>query len=123
MHILFTLCGRAGSKGIKNKNCKTFLGKYLAYYSLSAIDLFLKKYGQEYHVDIAVNTDSADLIGIMNSNTMRVIDIIERDVSLAGDSVGKIEVILDCLKKMEKRKDGDPFRKFNKGKLYPVLLF
>lgn len=105
MHILFTLCGRAGSKGIKNKNCRTFLGKYLAYYSLSAIDLFLKKYGQEYRVDIAVNTDSADLIEIMNSNTMRAIDIIKRDESLAGDSVGKIEVILDCLKKMEKRKD------------------
>ena len=43
MKILFTICGRVGSKGIKNKNIKSFVGKQLPLYTLSAIDLFLKK--------------------------------------------------------------------------------
>ena len=41
MNILFTICGRAGSKGIKNKNVREFLSKPLPLYTLSAIDLFL----------------------------------------------------------------------------------
>ena len=43
MNLLFTICGRAGSKGIKNKNIKNFLDKPLALYSLSVIDLYLKE--------------------------------------------------------------------------------
>lgn len=103
MQILFTLCGRAGSKGIKNKNCRIFLGKYLAYYSLSVISLFLKEHRQEYKADIVVNTDSAELVDIMNRNSMESVEIIQRRDSLAGDTVGKVEVILDCLQQMEKR--------------------
>ena len=38
MKILFTICGRAGSKGIKNKNIRMFCGKYLVHYSISAIE-------------------------------------------------------------------------------------
>lgn len=103
MKMLFTLCGRAGSKGIKNKNCRLFLGQYLPYFSLSAIDLFLKRYGQADDVDIVVNTDSPELICIMMQNQMRPIEIIEREENLSGDSVGKIAVILDSLIQMEKR--------------------
>ena len=33
--LLITICGRAGSKGFKNKNLKNFCGKPLVYYSLS----------------------------------------------------------------------------------------
>ena len=43
MKILFTICGRAGSKGIKNKNIREFVGKPLPYYTISAIDLFFKR--------------------------------------------------------------------------------
>ena len=43
MNILFTVCGRAGSKGLKNKNLSLFLGHPLLYYPLSLIDLFIKK--------------------------------------------------------------------------------
>ena len=93
MQLLFTLCGRAGSKGIKNKNCRIFLGKYLAYYSLSVISLFLKEHRQEYKADIVVNTDSAELVDIMNRNSMESVEIIQRRDSLAGDTVGKVEVI------------------------------
>ena len=39
MKILFTICGRAGSQGIKGKNLRKLCGKYLAHYAISAIDL------------------------------------------------------------------------------------
>ena len=35
MNILFTLCGRAGSKGVKGKNARDFLDIPLAWYSLA----------------------------------------------------------------------------------------
>ena len=44
--LLITICGRAGSKGFKNKNLKNFCGKPLVYYSLSAAELFIKKQWQ-----------------------------------------------------------------------------
>ena len=58
--LLITICGRAGSKGFKNKNLKTFCGHPLVYYSLSAAELFIKKH-PELHIDIALNTDSPEL--------------------------------------------------------------
>ena len=101
MRLLFTICGRAGSKGIKNKNSKNFLDKPLALYSLSVIDLYLKK--SDYSADIVLNTDSEELINIFNKNTLRSVEIIERTPELAGDNVAKVEVIYDCLKKMEEK--------------------
>ncbi|MEG1926176.1 MAG: acylneuraminate cytidylyltransferase family protein, partial [Ruthenibacterium sp.] len=41
--ILLTICGRAGSKGFKNKNLKIFDGKPLCYYSLAAAQLFCER--------------------------------------------------------------------------------
>lgn len=104
MHILFTICGRAGSKGIKNKNLRVFCGKYLAHYSVSVIDLYLKKH-LETEADIVVNSDSMELLDQVCNNGMRQVDRIIRDESLAGDSIGKIAVIRDCLAKMEERKE------------------
>ena len=54
MKILFTICGRAGSKGIHNKNIKTFCEFPLPLYSLSALDLYLTKH-PECDADIALN--------------------------------------------------------------------
>lgn len=100
MNILFTICGRAGSKGIKNKNLRMFNGEYLAYYTVSAIDLYLKN-----HIDveycIVANSDSTTLLELIAQNALREVDLIKRDENLAGDFVGKIEVIKDCLKRME----------------------
>ena len=156
MNILFTICGRAGSKGIKNKNIRDFVGKKLPYYSISAIDLYLKKLGNNCDMamnvdgssckpiisvgsynrktninegsnceaminaagsshelnentaclayDIAVNTDSKELIEMMKNNPLRPVEIIEREACLCGDTIGKIDVICDCLDKMEARK-------------------
>ena len=103
MKILFTICGRAGSKGIKNKNIREFVGKPLPYYTISAIDLFLKETSLNVEADIVVNSDSKELLEMMKNNPLRTIETIERDASLAGDAVGKIAVINDCLLKMESR--------------------
>ncbi len=102
MNILFTICGRAGSRGIKNKNIKDFVGKPLPYYTLSTIDLFLKKH-TDVEADIVINSDSRDLLEMMKNNSMRQVDLIIRDSSLAGDVVGKIDVIRSCLNEMELR--------------------
>lgn len=104
MRILFTICGRAGSKGIKNKNIRDFAGKPLSYYTLSAIDLFLKKH-QDIEYDIVVNSDSKELLEMLDRNTLRQIDLIVRNTSLAGDAIGKIDVIHNCIDEMEKRKN------------------
>lgn len=101
MKILFTICGRAGSKGIKNKNIRDFAGKPLPYYTLSAIDLFLKSTTFEMQADCVVNSDSKELLELMKKNPLREVYCIERRKELAGDVIGKIEVIRDCFDRME----------------------
>lgn len=104
MRILFTIAGRAGSKGIKNKNIKPFLGHPLPYYSLSVIDLYLKKY-QDHEIDIAINSDSEVLLGMMKNNPLGLeVETIRRDPKLGGDLVRKSAVIADCMYKMQERK-------------------
>lgn len=104
MRILFTICGRAGSKGIRNKNIKPFVGKPLPYYTLSAIDLYLARHG-EYDYDIVVNSDSPELLSMMERNGIRTVELIRRSGELGGDTVGKIEVIHNCLEIMQERKE------------------
>lgn len=95
MKILFTICGRAGSKGLKNKNLKMLDGIPLVYYTISAIDLFIKK-NPSFKVVTAINTDSKELADIAINNPFDV-DVIkvERKDCLAGDVVGKVDVVKD----------------------------
>ena len=58
--LLITICGRAGSKGFRNKNLKTFCGLPLVYYTLSAAQMFLAA-NPQVKADICLNTDSEDL--------------------------------------------------------------
>ena len=104
MKVLFTICGRAGSKGIKNKNIRDFVQKPLPYYTLSAIDLYLKKH-TDVEYDIVINSDSDILLEMMSNSGLREVDVIKRDPSLAGDKVGKIDVISNCMTIMEQRKN------------------
>lgn len=103
MKILFTICGRAGSKGIKNKNIKDFLDVKLPYYSLAAVDLYLKKHS-EIEAEVAVNTDSMELMKLMEENKLLKVTNLERSVEMASDYAPKSDVILDCLERMEQIK-------------------
>ena len=102
MKILFTICGRAGSKGIMNKNIRDFLGKPLPYYTLSAIDLYMKD-NMDDEIDVVVNSDSKELLQMMEKNPFFSVYTIERQASLGGDNVAKIQVILNCLTEIESR--------------------
>ncbi|WP_342420763.1 acylneuraminate cytidylyltransferase family protein [Paenibacillus sp. FSL E2-0178] len=102
MRILFTICGRAGSKGIKNKNLKNFLGYPLVFYTASVIDLFMK---QNSHIDcdIVVNTDSKDLMSLIGQNLKLQVNFIDRDPSLGQDYTPKIAVIQNSFEIMQGR--------------------
>lgn len=101
MNILFTLCGRAGSKGVKGKNARDFLDIPLVWYSMANIALYKERYAGNNHIDIVLNTDSEDLIKLVEQVKNMDITILRRDASLGGDKVPKVAVILDCLTRSE----------------------
>lgn len=102
MNILFTVCGRAGSKGIKNKNIREFAGYPLPYYTFAAISLYKKTYTDD-SIDVSLNTDSPELMGHAKKNPMLQVNIISRKEALGGDRVPKMEVILDTLVQMQEQ--------------------
>ena len=101
MNILFTLCGRAGSKGVKGKNARDFLDVPLVWYSMANIALYKERYTGNNHIDIVLNTDSEDLIRLVEQVKDLNVTILRRDTSLGGDKVPKVAVILDCLVRSE----------------------
>lgn len=92
MKILFTICGRAGSKGIKNKNLKSFIGYPLPYYTLAVIDLFMRKHTQNEYVTV-LNTDSDDLISLVKTYKNIHVHVVDRPSKLAEDNAPKVPVI------------------------------
>lgn len=95
MKILFTICGRAGSKGFKNKNLKEMNDVPLVYYTLAVISMYKSKHVKD-DVQVALNTDSKPLIDITkNQSILENICIVERKLELAGDRVAKVDVIRD----------------------------
>lgn len=102
MKILFTLCGRAGSKGVKGKNARDFLDVPLVWYSMANIALYIEKYATtEDVIKIVLNTDSEPLKDLVRRVKDVPVTIIHREEHLAGDRVPKVAVILDSLKKAE----------------------
>lgn len=99
--ILITICGRAGSKGFKNKNLKTLLGVPLVYYTIASAK-YLKENVENTEVDICLNTDSEDLIALVEKAGEGV-EIIRRPEELCGDTVGKLEVFKHSLSQMESK--------------------
>lgn len=108
MNILFTICGRAGSKGFKGKNLKKFHGHPLIHYTLSAIDLFKSRANAE--VEVALNTDSEELIK-MATRYPGVI-LVDRKAELATDTAGKVSVIKDTYQICQDRN----------GKTYDMII-
>ena len=100
-NVLITICGRAGSKGFKNKNLKVFLNKPLVYYTLrSAFDF--KARVKDADVDIALNTDSRILQNLVLEKYPET-EKVDRPEELAGDIVPKMAVFQYTLKYMEKK--------------------
>lgn len=105
MKTLFTICARAGSKGVANKNVRIFCGKPIVYYTLAIYEKYLQKYkytGDEN--DLAVNTDSEQLIEQINARRTEYF-LVKRKKELAGDRVAKVSVIQDTLLETEKSKN------------------
>ena len=99
MNILFTICARAGSKGLKNKNLKMLKGRPLVYYTLSAIKAY-KVAHPDVLADVALNTDSEELIRQVNDRKLvENVIIVERKADLAGDTSAKVHVIQDTYRK------------------------
>ncbi len=99
MNVLYTICGRAGSKGVKNKNVKDFAGIPLVYYSLAAIRESADGLpeGSIYHV--VLNTDSEELVRLVQAQKLVDVDILWREERLGGDTVPKVSVIKDCYRR------------------------
>ena len=107
MKILFTICGRAGSKGFKNKNLKELNGVPIVYYTLSAIWGFFAKH-PEHQIQTVLNTDSQELKKlVMNQDILSPIKFVPRKNELAGDRVAKIEVIKDTYLTMAQQEQYD----------------
>ena len=101
MNILFTLCGRAGSKGVKGKNARDFLNVPLVWYSIANIALYMEKYTANDNIKVVLNTDSEPLKNLVRKVKDVPVSIIHREENLAGDKVPKVAVIGDCLNKAE----------------------
>lgn len=104
MNILFTLCGRAGSKGVRGKNARDFLDVPLVWYSMAGIALYVQQYKKsDDHIDVVLNTDSEELIRLVEKVKELGVTVLRRDESLAGDKVPKVSVIHDCLVRAERQ--------------------
>ena len=97
MRLLFTICARAGSKGVKSINTREINGIPLLYYTLSVIELYQRAHPDNI-LDIVLNTDSELLIKQANSqNRIKNIRLIARKKEMANDTAAKVDVIRDCL--------------------------
>jgi len=102
LKILFTICGRAGSKGIKNKNFRDFCGSPLPFYTLSAIDLYMKRH-PEHECMTVVSSDSDELLALCEDNPIHEVSLIHRRPELSGDVIAKLFAIKDCYVQMTER--------------------
>ena len=102
MNLLFTVCARAGSKGVVGKNVRMFCGKPIVYYTLEIYEKYMKKYvSEQYVIDLAVNTDSDRLLEQIDSKGTKYI-FVKRKEELSGDYIAKGRVIQDTLITTEK---------------------
>ena len=92
INILITICARGGSKGIPKKNIKLLNGKPLIFYTIQIARQFQMV---NEGVEVILSTDSREINQVAKECGLNS-DYIRPDY-LAGDSVGKIEVIRDAL--------------------------
>ena len=94
MNILITICGRGGSKGVKNKNIKEIDGKPLIAYTIEVA----KKWDKASK--IVCSTDSEEIAAVAKEYGAEVPFM--RPDELANDTAGKLPVIRHALKESEK---------------------
>ena len=93
MSRICTICARGGSKGVKNKNIRDFLGKPLIAHTIRQA----RETGL-FEV-IAVSSDSRLILDIARLWGADV--LVERPAELATDSAAKLPVIQHCVKTVE----------------------
>lgn len=101
MNILITICGRGGSKGLKDKNIRRFLGNPLVCYTVAAARLF-REGNTARCVDICVSSDDEFLL-----DQVRRFDLvcIKRPAALAEDETPKLLAIRHSLVYMEEKQN------------------
>lgn len=97
MNVLITICARGGSKGIPGKNIKLLNGKPLIAYTIQVAKQFQRKFN---NVSIELSTDSVEIKKV--AEDWGIMSSYYRSEYLAGDTVGKIDVIKDVLLWKEK---------------------
>lgn len=103
MNLLFTICGRAGSKGVKGKNLRTFCGAPLVWYTLAAISIYKERcLLPEDRLEVVLSTDSEELAEL-TAHVPEPPVFLRRTPDLAGDRVAKVAAIRDCLIRAEER--------------------
>ena len=95
MKILCTICARAGSKGVTNKNLRPINSKPLIVYSIEQA-LATKLFDQ-----IVVSSDSAEIRNVALANGAT--DAVERPFELASDTAPKLPAIRHCVESAEKK--------------------
>ncbi len=108
-NILLTVCGRAGSKGVRSKNIRDFHGIPLIMYTLAAAKLFIER-NPQFSIDLCVNSDSEDLLSIAGG--VEGVATLMRPVELAQDDSPKVPVIIHSLNTMES----------SRNKVYDIVL-
>jgi len=109
MKLLFTVCGRAGSSGVKSKNIRPFLGVPLFEYTLAAISSFIESNKEKYEdIFCVVSTDSENFIEQVKARENKKFYIINRNAELSLNATPKMHVIKDALETVEK-KSGQKF--------------
>ena len=95
MKILCTICARAGSKGVANKNLRLINGKPLIVYSIEQA-IATKLFDQ-----IVVSSDSKEIheVALANGATFCV----DRPAELATDTAPKLPAIKHCVENAEKK--------------------
>jgi CMP-N,N'-diacetyllegionaminic acid synthase len=89
---LCTICGRKGSKGVKNKNTRQMLGKPLFLYTLEA--------AIKSKIFDTIVLSSDDEVILEMGNRMGVYTI-HREAELCSDEAGKVSVIRHALSTVE----------------------
>lgn len=92
--ILVTICARGGSKGVKDKNIRELCGKPLLAHTLEHARVWRRTN------DIYLSTDAEEIANIARNLGLDIPRL--RDSNLAGDAIGKLDVIRDAVIHAEK---------------------